>query len=269
MKKILFFLFALVVIVSLACSLPVAIGLGAQSTRTPWIVTVTNTPFQMSSTAIPVVVEPTATPTLVSETWTVIGSSQWSIAYFPGATDQMKAWEFQDLVKDWDKFPNVDLPKYQFLAQDGVEYGMAESAYCQRFQKCDVNIPAMHYRLVTGDYTIPGVDSCTIDEGAGCGIMLINVGTVTAMFRESSIDYGFTVEGRYWNGDAMPIAIRALLSHVAYNMLNVGGNLLGINFPVNQGANCSSAFGCQKVRLVFAVTSGNELLMKGLTTVSR
>lgn len=188
----------------------------------------------------------------------------WQLQYFGGATPQMTGWKFENLVKSWDKFPNVDNPRFGFLARDGVEYGMAESAFGQLASRVDVNVPAMHYRLVTGEYDIPGVDTGTDVSGGvvGHGIMLINVGNVTAMFRNSMVDYGFTVEGRYWNGDAMPVTVRALLSHTAYNMLNQAG-------AVNPGANCSIPGGCTSVRLVFVILSGNEVLMKGVSFVSR
>jgi len=194
-----------------------------------------------------------------------VTTGNWEVSYYTGVTDQMRGWgrDLKDLVTDWSEFPNVDFPKYNFLAKDGVEYGMAESAYCQQSQTCDVNVPAMHYRLVTGDYNIPGIDECSFDnDKAGCGIALFNVGVTTAMFRGSKVDYGFTVEGRYWNGDAMATTIWALMSNTAYNMLNKESN-------VNMGANCSSPDGCAKVRLTVVVLSGNQLLMKAVTIVNR
>lgn len=210
------------------------------------------TPNSTPSTAI------TLTPLAITTT------GNWQIAYYDGVTDQMRGWgrDLKNLVTDWSKYPNVDFTKYNFKAKDGVEYGMAESAYCQRSQTCDVNVPAMHYRLITGDYNIPGIDECSFDNGAGCGIALFNVGNVTAMYRESHVDYGFTVEGRYWNGDAMATTIHALMSNTAFNMLNQSGG-------VNAGANCSVPGGCGKVRLTVVIISGNQLLMKATTTVSK
>lgn len=234
-----------------------------------------------ASTSAPVAQVPAVQATLVPPTATVAATpvkmnvapstqqGSWTIDYFDGATDQMKGWKFDDLVKDWSATSDTDFPKYNFQAKDGLEWGMKESAYCQRFQKCDINTQARGYRVVTGDYTIPGIDSCIAPEGLGCGIILVNVGDVTAMWRESSVDYGWTVTGRYWNGNALPTAIRAMLSNRAYEMLNVGASIGPFTMPVNAGANCSSAFGCQRVRLTFAITSGNELLVKGTQVVSR
>ncbi len=195
-----------------------------------------------------------------------MSTNGWDIVMYDGVTDQMKTWagSFKAPALDWSQYPNVDFPKHDFLAKDGVEYGMAESAFCQQDQTCDVNVPAMHYRLITGDYAINGVDECkkASDTEPGCGIILVNVGNVTAMFRDQHVDYGFTVEGRYWNGDAMPVTLWALSSNTAYNMLNLEGN-------VNMGANCSVPGGCASVRLTIVIMSGNQILLKATTTVTR
>lgn len=197
-----------------------------------------------------------------------VSSGSWEIELFSGATQQMRGWSFQALDPvNWPDFPNVDNPQVGFRAADGLEYGMDESLYCQRNQTCDIVVPAMHYRIISGDYNL-GFDSCEGSvAGEGCAIMLVNVGNVSADFREIQIDLGFTVFGRYWNGDKMPLAIWAGLSHVVHNMLNllpqVGSG------DVNRGANCSVPQGCQSVRAAFVIMSGNEILVKGVTTVSR
>ncbi|MGI5826539.1 MAG: hypothetical protein ACOX50_03950, partial [Patescibacteria group bacterium] len=180
------------------------------STTTP-TVTATVTP---TSTRDPKVDEPDPIDTFTSNGWTV--------TFYEGVTDQMRQWaeDLEPIVSGWSEFPNVDFPKYDFEAKDGLEYGMAESAYCQQDGRCDVNVPAMHYRLITGDYAIPGIGECSAGSGRdGCAVAMFNVGDVTAMFRDGTVDYGFTVFGRYWNGNAMPVTIRALASNTAYNML--------------------------------------------------
>jgi hypothetical protein len=193
-------------------------------------------------------------------------TGSWDITTYEGVTDQMNGWakNLKDPVMDWSKFPNVDFPKYGFKAADGVEYGMAESAFCQQDQTCDINVPAMHYRLITGDYAINSVDECkkASETDPGCGIILVNVGNVTAMFRDQHVDYGFTVEGRYWNGDAMSTTLWALSSNTVYNMLNGEGH-------VNMGANCSVPGGCPSVRLTIVIMSGNQILMKATITVTK
>jgi hypothetical protein len=226
-------------------------------TTTPTVtVTVTPTGTQTPK-ADPKVDEPDPIDTLTSSGWTV--------TFYEGVTVQMRQWaeDLEPVVPGWSEFPNVDFPKYDFEAKDGLEYGMAESAYCQQDGRCDVNVPAMHYRLITGDYAIPGIGECSAGNGRdGCAIALFNVGEVTAMFRDGTVDYGFTVFGRYWNGNAMPVTIRALASNTAYNMLNVEGG-------VNRGSNCSNPDGCEVVEITANILSGNQLLMKAVTHVAR
>jgi hypothetical protein len=249
-----------------------------EGTRTPTISPV-GPDFQATIDALSTTVtqEATAiaTQTVIPEKTTtgenvVVGN--WDVETFAGATDQMKGWiealKNLEPVK-WPEFPNVDNPQVGFVAADGLEYGMDESIYCQHDQTCDVPVAARHYRIITADYNIPGIDACTGSvEGNGCGIMIINVGEVTANFRNSMVDTGFTVTGRFWNGDKLPEAINGGLSHVGNNMLNLDSTL-NPEKSVNAGANCSVVDGCKSVRLAFAIVSGNELLVKGVTTINR
>lgn len=217
----------------------------------------------------------TATQTATPEatvTEEKVTNGDWNVEIFAGATDQMKGWvealKNLEPVK-WPEFPNVDNPEADFVSANGLEYGMDESVYCQQGQTCDIPVAARHYRIITADYDIAGIDACTGSvEGLGCGIMIINVGEVTANFRDSTVDSGFTVTGRYWNGDKLPEAINGGLSHVANNMLNLDSTL-NPSESVNAGANCSVVDGCNSVRLAFAIVSGNELLVKGVTTINR
>jgi hypothetical protein len=239
------------------------------ATETALAIATATTTLEPTATAI-------STPEGQADVRTEVGTmttNHWAIKLYDGVTDQMEGWAkvLKDPVLDWSKFPNVDFPAHQFLARDGVEYGMAESAYCQQGQTCDINVPAMHYRLITGDYAINGVDTCkkSADTDPGCGIVFFNVGSVTAMLRNQHVDYGFTVEGRYWNGDVLPTTIWALTSNTAFNMLNEGATVLGVSLPVNAGANCSSAFGCKSARLTVVIMSGNQILLVATTVVSK
>lgn len=192
-------------------------------------------------------------------------TGNWKITTNEGVTSQMKEWtkNLKDPVAGWSEFPNVDFPKQGFKASNGLEYGMAESAFGQLNSKADFNIAAMHYRLFTGDYAIEGVDECHADQtgGTGCAIAVFNVGNVTAMYRGATLDYGFTVTGRYWNGDAMSTTVWALASNTYFNMTDANA--------VNRGANCSIPGGCTKVRFTWVVTSGNEVLLKATTTIGQ
>lgn len=207
-----------------------------------------------------------------------IQSAEWSIKWFSGATDQMRGkgtlpWPaFAQLdPENWPNFPNVDNTTKNFPAAHGLEYGEDESEFCgARGDGCEVTVPAMHYRMITGDWEIPGVGKCIgTKEGIGCALMLVNVGRVTSNWADNVVlNNVFTVAGRYWHGDFLPDAIVALLSHAVNNMTNMESQLnpRGI---VNAGANCSIPEGCAGVRAVFAVTSGNELLILGETTYIR
>lgn len=190
---------------------------------------------------------------------------QWNISYFDGATDQMKSWTLKDLDPAlWPVFPNVDNAGYP--AADGVEYGMAESVFCQQDQTCDFIVAARHYRLFTGDYKIEGMGECYTKDGIGCAIAAFNVGDVTAFWASQKMYDGFTVTGRYWNGDKLPHAVWALLSNTVSNMLNLNSPL-NQNGGANAGANCSVPGGCVGVDVTFVITSGNQVLVIGHTIV--
>ena len=198
-----------------------------------------------------------------------ITSGTWETVVYEGATDQMISWADTLKTPDavlWTVFPNEDHKGYP--AANGVEYGMAESVYGQDGANADFQVAALHYRLFTGDYTIDGVGSCKATNGKGCAIAVFNVGNVTSVLANQDLDRGFTVTGRYWNGDVMPHAIWALTSHAANSMLNLDSDL-NPNGVTNAGANCSVPGGCIEVELTYVITSGNEVLMVGQTDVSK
>lgn len=209
-----------------------------------------------------------ASSTAIGTTTTSGQSASWTLEIFNGATPQMLAWQWRDLNPSlWPVFPNVDNVNAGFLAANGLEYGEDESGYCEQQELCDVVVPAMHYRVITGDYSL-GFDTCTAQNGQGCGIILVNVGNVSASFEDVSVDFGFTVWGRYWNGDVLNDAIWATLSHVGNNMLDMDSEL-NPNELQNAGANCSVPTGCTSARLTFVIVSGNEVLIKGTETIFR
>lgn len=193
----------------------------------------------------------------------VIG--KWNVSYFDGVTAQMKSWTFKDLDPAlWPVFPNVDNAGYP--AANGVEYGMAESVFCQQDQRCDFEVAARHYRLFTGDYKIDGVGECHTKNGIGCAVAVFNVGDVTAFWASQEMHDGFTVTGRYWNGEVLPHAVWALLSNTVSNMLNLNSPL-NQNGGANAGANCSVPGGCVGVDVTFVITSGNQVLVTGHTVI--
>jgi len=187
----------------------------------------------------------------------------WELEYFTGATQLMKDFKFTTPDPTWKEFPNVDWPKGNFLAKNGLEYGKYIDEYCQQAETCDIVIPARSYRYITGDYNIAGIGECTEGgTGIGCSALLFNMGDVTASLEDQHVDAGFSVTGLYWNGDEVDQAISALASHVVYRMVGPVKNM-----PANPGANCSVPEGCNGVDIVFAILSGNELLVRGHTIV--
>lgn len=203
--------------------------------------------------------------TTTQTTTKVITAGVWTIQYITGTTTAMSGWTFKNPDPAlWPVFPNVDNAGYP--AANGVEYGMAESVFCQT-GSCNIPVAAQHYRLITADYDIPNVDKCEAENGVGCALSMWNVGIVTSDLKGASVRQGFTVFGRYWNGDVLPHAVWALMSHSANNMLNLKSTLNPGS--VNAGANCSVPGGCLGVRMTFVVMSGNEVLLKGVTTIKK
>jgi hypothetical protein len=143
---------------------------------------------------------------------------------------------------------------------------MAESVFCQQDQRCDFEVAARHYRLFTGDYKIDGVGECHTKNGIGCAVAVFNVGDVTAFWASQEMHDGFTVTGRYWNGEVLPHAVWALLSNTVSNMLNLNSPL-NQNGGANAGANCSVPGGCVGVDVTFVITSGNQVLVTGHTVI--
>jgi hypothetical protein len=252
MNRLLITLIVLTLAMS-ACALPMP----PSSTATP------------GASATPTAIQPTAT-TLPDATQVAVTavSNTWDIQYFDGVTGEMKDWIFNELdPAGWPEFPNVDNGNYK--AAQGLEYGEDLTTFCQYQETCDFVVPARHYRIYSGDYTFEGVGSCKGSvEGKGCALMVVNVGEVTASFEDQHFDSGFTVWGRYWDGKYLNQAIWAGLSHVSNNMLNLDSTL-NPNGTTNAGANCSVPSGCTSVEATFVVTSGNEILLIGRSTVTR
>lgn len=189
---------------------------------------------------------------------------QWKVKYFTGATQLMRDFVFTDFVSGWKEFPNVDWPAGKFLAKDGLEYGQELSDFCQQDKKCDFPVAARSFRTITADYNISNIGEC--HEGGtriGCALIIVNMGDVTASFRDQMVDTGHTITGLYWNGDEVDQAISAWASHIVYRMVNVPDNN-----PANPGANCSVPNGCQGVNIRFAIISGNEPLVIGESVVN-
>ena len=199
---------------------------------------------------------------------TVIGSVKnsngWTGMFYEGATDQIKSWMSGLKVpdKNWPEPPNADSPSHSFVKANGMYWPNGESHYGQWGSKADLNVPALHVRVYTGDFELSGIGECrkVAETDPGCALIIVNVGDMTAMFRDGMYDYGWTTTGPYFNGDEMISTLWAVSSHVSHNMLNVAGG-------TNLGANCSVAEGCPGVHITLAIISGNQVLSVVQTTV--
>lgn len=179
----------------------------------------------------------------------------------------------------WKVFPNVpnpDVPDFRVVngsqVPDGLEYGQDLSPFCEQDQRCDFEVGARQYRYISGDYQFLNT-SCKGDEKTGCMLILINEGGQSYTFRDQSVDNGFTVTGRYWNGDALEWGIWGLVSNGSANMLNMPtlahpGESLNFGTGTNAGANCGVPNACGAVRVQIVVTTGDAVKAVLTTTVT-
>jgi len=180
----------------------------------------------------------------------------------------------------WKTFPNVpnpDVPEFRVVngsqVPDGMEYGTYDSPYCSS-HPCDVPVGAWEYRYISGDYRFLGTE-CKGDGDNGCMLVLINVMDESYTWRNQDVDNGFTLRGRYWNGDALEWGIWGLVSHGVANMLNMetfareGEVLNAGDGPGNSGANCGGPGGCKSVDVTVVVHAGDAIIAVAKTTVTK
>lgn len=178
--------------------------------------------------------------------------------------------------KTFPNIPNVEVPEFRVIngseVPDGVEYGTYNTPYCWS-SPCDVPVGAWEYRYITGDYQFLG-NECKGDGQTGCMLLLINVMDASYTFRNQYVDNGFTLRGRYWNGDALEWGVWGLVSHGSANMLNMEtfareGEILNSGDPGNSGANCGTPNGCGSVDVLVIAHSGDRILATAHTVVTR
>lgn len=218
---------------------------------------------------------------------TVVTNEDWTMVWYPaadldrgdGTTFRLDA---QDMVwkklqpELWPTFPNEPnplVPEFRVVntteVPDGLEYAMSETNFCQQIagENCSVPVAAEHFLLYTGDYDIPGIGKCIGEEKNGCALAIVNVGRVTADLL-GSFDQGFRIHARYWNGNALNMAMWGLMSHTSNVMLDLNSKLNPESIQ-NAGANCSVPEGCDQVHNRIVFISGNEVLLELTTTVSK
>jgi hypothetical protein len=108
----------------------------------------------------------------------------------------------------------------------------------------------------------------------GCLLLLINVMDQSVTFRDQDVDNGFTLRGRYWNGDSLEWGTWGLVSHASANMLNMPtfareGEVLNAGDPGNSGANCGTPTGCREVDARVIVVAGDAPIAVLETVVQR
>ncbi|OGM82190.1 hypothetical protein A2394_02445 [Candidatus Woesebacteria bacterium RIFOXYB1_FULL_42_36] len=227
----------------------------------------------------------------------IVGSSQsndWTLTWLAGADfdrgdgttfrQDAEKWTWRAIAPElWPTFPNepnplvpefpvvtcADDPTKQCVP-DGLEYANPESNFCQQLagEACRVPVASESYLYYSGDYDIPGVGSCSENgTGIGCILVVINVGKVTSDYT-GIFNQGFRLHGRYFNGNALDMAIWGLTSEGTNKMLNMNSKLNPTGIQ-NAGANCSVPEGCKGVHIQVLFTSGNEPLMGLETTFTR
>lgn len=246
-------------------------------------------------TATPVLPTATSVPTAAATPiHALIQSTDWKLTWFAGADknrgdgttfrQSTNNWYLRKVAPElWPTFPNVPnplVPEFRVVqcaddpskqcVPDGLENVMQETNFCQQLagEECKVPVGAMHFLLYTGDYNIPGIGACKGDgTKQGCALVIVNVGRVTADFT-GVYSQGFRIHARYWNGNALDMAIWALTSHTANVMLNMN-SVLNPKDIQNAGANCSVPEGCKGVHIRVVFVSGNEPLLDLTTLVTR
>ncbi|MBP6044979.1 hypothetical protein KA525_02370 [Candidatus Woesebacteria bacterium] len=180
----------------------------------------------------------------------------------------------------WKTFPNVpntDVPEFRVVdgtqVPDGMEYGTYDSPYCYT-DPCDFIVGAWEYRYYSGPYNFEGFECGMVGSDQGCLLLVINVMDQSYTFRDNSFDNGFTLRGRYFNGDALEWGVWGLVSNGSANMLNMPtmahpDEVLNSGDPGNSGANCGTPQGCNSVNVRVLVYAGDALISVLETTVTK
>ncbi len=179
------------------------------------------------------------------------------------------------LWKTFPNIPNTDVPEFRTNGSqvpDGLEYGTYDSPFCSS-HPCDMPVGAWEYRYITGDYKFLDTE-CKGEGGKGCMLILVNIMDQSYTFRDQDVDNGFTLRGRYFNGDALEWGIWGLVSNGAANMLNMPtlahpGEVLNSGDPGNSGANCGNPEACGSVDVTVVIHAGDAVIAVAKTTVSR
>lgn len=212
-------------------------------------------------------------------TSTVPAGGCWDVTFYNGATHQMRGQE-GPLGPPWAAFPclapakapvfpDVAIPALGLPAEWGLMYEEDETQHCGAIDdQCSIVIAPGHYALVTGsaEHQFGGCVGGG-NAGHGCAQVFVNVG-LAEFELVGRFNNVFTVQGRYHDGDHLPEAVNALMSHASWNMVD-GPSTLNPMRAANAGGNCGNIDGCIAVLNQFFVTSGGELLIHGAAFYNR
>ncbi len=172
---------------------------------------------------------------------------------------------------EWATAPNEPNPLVSwFNAANGIEIpDEGERNYCQVVEgEWCTNVAATgHYMLYTGDGMIPGLWDGMPEEGIGHAFSYWNVGSNDARL-DGVFLQGWRGTGRFFNGDALSIAIVATHGHAANQMLDLLSEL-NPEPLTNGGSNCSNRDGCLGVEHEAVIGSGNAPLAIITATTTR
>lgn len=152
-----------------------------------------------------------------------------------------------------------DVPHQGRPALVAYESPFEDGDFCDNVP-CGMDVPQYYFRVMTaGQVTIPelGVD-CIAADTQGCLVIVINHYGETSMFRDNTIDHGFTVAGRVFNMDTpdmVMLAGQALLDHFAGRMT-----------ASEDGANCGTIDACESVEW-HVVVIGDDMPQKHWTGI--
>lgn len=120
---------------------------------------------------------------------------------------------------------------------------------------CDFDVPQYYWRVFTAGKIVVddfGVD-CIATAVKGCGLIVINHFGPTSMWRDATIDNGFTVAGRVFDmssPDLVTLVSQVALNHVTYRMT-----------LIEDGANCSVITACQQFEWHIVIVGNGEMMV--------
>lgn len=192
---------------------------------------------QPTATVIPTVVSTTTVTGTVTTVFTATGALNYAALVAP---DPARQTVFPDVANG----NRPALVAYEAPFEDGDYFEAGRG---------DVDLPQYYYRVMTaGTVKIDQLGiNCVTTPTKGCAVILVNHFGETAMFRNATVDNGFTVAGLVFDmssPDKVTLASQALTDHYMYRM----------TVNPNDGANCSVRTGCVSVEWHVVIVGNGE-----------